>query len=242
MCLLARNGQNILQPKAGMHGLLHLRGYRSFKVAAVAKRFLAMNVEHSSAPSPAAGRLAAELRHELAAFAEHWWWFLLLGIGMMVLGTIALGSSFFVSVVTVVFFGFLLLTGGVIQIVSSFWAGRWSGFLLHLLIGILYVLTGYMIVDAPVESTVQLTLVVALFLLISGIFRIVASLLLKFHDWGWVLLNGIVTLLLGLLIYKHWPSDGLWVIGLFVGIDMIFNGWAWVMLSLGLRWAKKLAS
>ena len=83
----------------------------------------------------------------------------------------------------------------------------------------------------------QLTLVVALFLLISGLFRIVASLMLQFHDWGWVLLNGIVTLLLGLLIYKHWPADGLWVIGLFVGIDMIFNGWAWIMLSLGLRWA-----
>lgn len=199
-----------------------------------------MNFEHSSVPSPAAG-LVAELRHELAAVSKHWWWFLLLGIGMIVLGTIALGSSFFVSVVTVVFFGFLLLTGGVIQIVSSFWAGRWSGLLLHLLIGILYVITGYMIVDAPVESTVQLTLVVALFLLISGLFRIVASLMLKFHDWGWVLLNGMVTLLLGLFIYKHWPSDGLWVIGLFVGIDMIFNGWAWVMLSLGLRSAKKLA-
>ncbi|HVA45836.1 MAG TPA: DUF308 domain-containing protein [Pirellulales bacterium] len=197
-----------------------------------------MSVEQPSAPSPPGGPLAAAVRHELAAVGEHWWWFLLLGIAMIVLGTVALGSSFFVSVVTVVFFGFLLLTGGVIQIISAFWAGRWSGLLLHLLIGILYVITGYMIVDAPVESTVQLTLVVALFLLISGLFRIVASLMLKFHDWGWVLLNGIVTLLLGLLIYKHWPYDGLWVIGLFVGIDMIFNGWAWIMLSLGLRWAK----
>jgi uncharacterized membrane protein HdeD (DUF308 family) len=218
-----------------------IEAIRLRKAAIAKERFPTMSFEHPSAPSPAGGPLAAAFRHELVALREHWWWFLLLGIAMIVLGTVALGSSFFVSVVTVVFFGFLLLTGGVIQIISSFWAGRWTGLLLHLLIGILYVITGYMIIDAPVESTVQLTLVVALFLLVSGLFRIVASLLLKFHDWGWVLLNGIVTLLLGLLIYKHWPSDGLWVIGLFVGIDMIFNGWAWIMLSLGLRWAKNIA-
>lgn len=197
-----------------------------------------MSVENSSASPTAGGPLMTAFRHELAAISEHWWWFLLLGIAMIALGMTALSSAFYVSVVTVVFFGFLMLTGGVIQIVCSFWAGRWSGLLLHLLIGILYVTTGYMIIDAPIESTVQLTLVVAMFLFVSGLFRIVASLLLKFHDWGWVLLNGIVTLLMGLLIYKHWPYDGVWVIGLFVGVDMIFNGWSWVMLSLGLRWAK----
>ena len=76
---------------------------------------------------------------------------------------------------------------------------------------------------------------IALFLLVAGLFRIVASLLIQFHDWGWVLLNGIITLILGLMILRQFPSSGLWVIGMFVGIDMLFNGWTWIMLSIGLR-------
>ncbi len=173
--------------------------------------------------------------HELGGMRDHWWWFLLLGIFLVVTGTIALSAAPFVTAAAVVMFGFLLLMAGVVQIVSSFWAGRWSGLLLHLLIGILYVITGYLIVEDPFDGAESLTLMVAFFLLVAGLFRIVASLLLQFHDWGWVLLNGIVTLLLGLMILKQWPASGLWVIGMFVGIDMIFNGWAWVMLSLGLR-------
>ena len=80
-----------------------------------------------------------------------------------------------------------------------------------------------------------MTLIIAIFLIISGIFRIVSALSERFTGWGWVLLNGGVSLLLGLLIYKQWPLSGLWVIGLFVGIDLIFNGWAWIMLSLAMR-------
>jgi uncharacterized membrane protein HdeD (DUF308 family) len=92
-----------------------------------------------------------------------------------------------------------------------------------------------MIIGHPAESAIQLTLIIAIFLMIGGIFRIVFALSERFSGWEWVLLNGFVALLLGLMIYKQWPASGLWVIGLFVGIDLIFNGWAWIMLSLGLR-------
>jgi uncharacterized membrane protein HdeD (DUF308 family) len=201
-----------------------------------------MSSEYQGAPASRVETLAVALRHELVSMRDHWWWFLLLGISLVVFGTIALGSAVFVSVLAVELFAFLLLIGGVIQIVSSFWAGRWSGLLLQLLIGILYVVTGQMILAAPVEGTVELTLIVAMFLLISGSFRIVAALLIRFHDWGWVLLNGVITLMLGLLIIQKWPATGLFAIGLFVGIDMIFNGWAWIMFSLGLRAAKPAAA
>ncbi len=174
-------------------------------------------------------------RHELAAVKQHWWWFLVLGIALVVFGTGALVASPFVSLAAAVVFGFLMIAGGVMQLVSSFWAGKWSGFLLHLLIGVLYLVTGYLIVDEPVVSLATMTLIVAMFLLISGLFRIFAALLIRFHDWGWVLLNGVVTLMLGMMIYKHWPATMLWVIGTFIGLDMIFNGWAWIMLALHLR-------
>jgi uncharacterized membrane protein HdeD (DUF308 family) len=173
--------------------------------------------------------------HELHALRDQWWCFLVLGISLVLLGATAVGSSFAASVTVVVLFGFLLLAGGVIQVVSSFWAGKWSGMLLHLLIGLLYSIVGFMIIDAPVENTLLITKVIAIFLIVSGIFRIAAALVQRFPDWGWVLLNGGITLLMGLLINRQWPASGFWVIGLFVGIEMIFNGWAWIMLSLGLR-------
>jgi uncharacterized membrane protein HdeD (DUF308 family) len=197
-----------------------------------------MNHENQPNTSTNVSDPIAVVRHELQAIRSHWWWFLLLGIAMVVLGTIALGSPLMVSTVTVTLFGFLLLWGGVMQIIGSAWAGRWQGFLLHLMVGVLYAITGYLIVESSLESTVEMTRIVALFLLMSGVFRIVTAFTVRFHDWGWVLLNGVITLLMGFMILKHWPASGLWVIGMFVGIDMIFNGWSWIMLSLGLRASK----
>jgi len=173
--------------------------------------------------------------HELEALRNQWRWFLALGIAMVVFGTIAIGSAVVATVAATVLFGFLLLAGGISLIVSSFWSGRWSGTLVHLLMGVLYTIVGLMIVDNPANSAIELTLIIAFFLIFSGIFRIVFALSERFTGWGWVLLNGAVSLLLGLLIYKQWPVSGLWIIGLFVGIELIFNGWAWIMLSLGLR-------
>ena len=91
---------------------------------------------------------------------------------------------------------------------------------------------GYMIVDSPALSMLLLTKFIAIFLIVSGLFRIVSALLVRFPDWGWVLLNGGVSLLLGIIINRQLPEAALWVIGMFIGIEMIFNGWAWIMLAL----------
>lgn len=185
--------------------------------------------------TPLPGPFRTVIHHEIETLRNHWKWFLALGIGMVVLGTISLGCSILTTEVAVVAFGFLMLAGGIAEIISAFWAGKWSGKLIHLLIGILYAVVGVMIIDSPLNSAVQLTLLIAFFLVFSGILRIVFALSEQFTGWGWVLLNGAVTLMLGTLIYKGWPYNGLWVIGLFVGIEMIFNGWAWVMLALAIR-------
>lgn len=174
---------------------------------------------------------------ELQALRNHWAWFLALGIAMVVLGTFAIGSSC-IATVTVAFtwmFGFLMLASGIATVVSSFTAGRWSGMLLHLLLGILYTIVGFTVIDQPLEAAVQLTLIIAIFLMVAGVIRIVFALSERFTGWGWVLLNGAVTLMTGLFIYKQWPLSGLWVIGIFVGIDLILNGWGWVMLAIAVR-------
>ncbi len=173
--------------------------------------------------------------HELHLLRSQWWCFLLLGISLVVLGTICIVEPLVPSLASVVFLGFLMMAGGIIQVVSAFWAGKWSGMLVHFLIGVLYAVVGYMIVDSPALSAFVLTKFIAIFLIVSGLFRIVSSLVVRFHDWGWVLLNGGITLLLGMIINRQLPAAALWVIGMFIGIEMLFNGWAWVMLALGLR-------
>ncbi|QDU90352.1 acid-resistance membrane protein [Pirellulimonas nuda] len=184
-------------------------------------------------PIAAPGVLATEL----ALLRDYWGWFLGLGLAMVATGAFVLGWS---CITTVTFditwlFGFLLLASGIGEIIGSFWVGRWSGMLIHLLIGVLYALVGMMIIDQPESAAIQLTLIIAVFLMVAGIFRIVFAISEQFPGRGWVLLNGGVTFLLGLVIYKQWPASGLWVIGLFIGIDLVFNGWAWVMLAVGLR-------
>jgi uncharacterized membrane protein HdeD (DUF308 family) len=182
-----------------------------------------------SAPSSSSGT------HELHPLREQWWCFLLLGVALIVLGSFCIIDPLVPTLASVVFLGFVLMAAGITEIVSAFWAGKWSGMLIHILIGVLYVVVGYMIIDAPVINMVLITKFIAIFLIVSGAFRIVSALVVRFQDWGWVLLNGCVTLLLGIIINRQLPEAALWVIGLFVGIEMLLNGWAWVMLALGLR-------
>jgi uncharacterized membrane protein HdeD (DUF308 family) len=173
--------------------------------------------------------------HELSHVRNQWWCFLLLGIALVLIGSFCIVDPFVPSLASVIVLGYLLVGAGIIQIVSSFWAGKWSGMLLHMLIGVLYAVVGYLIVDEPGITLLIMTKFIAILLIISGAFRIVSALFMRFQDWGWVLLNGCVTLLLGIIIHRQLPEAALWVIGLFLGIEMIFNGWAWIMLALGLR-------
>jgi uncharacterized membrane protein HdeD (DUF308 family) len=180
---------------------------------------------------------AVTTQEELRRIQSSWGWFLALGLLLVVLGTVAIGYSCLVEITeaAVWLFGWLLLAGGVAEILHAFRVSRWSGTLLHVLIGVLYIVVGFMTIDNPLGQAILLTRFIAIFLMIGGLFRIFASLVQQFPGWGAVLLNGIVSLVLGGMIYKGWPSSGLWFIGLYIGIEMIMNGWAWIFLSLGLK-------
>jgi uncharacterized membrane protein HdeD (DUF308 family) len=164
-----------------------------------------------------------------------WGWFLALGIVLVFLGMMALGRSVLTTLVSVVVFGWFLLLAGILSVVHAFWRRRWGGFLVELFAGILYAVFGLMVVGNPAVSAVALTLLIAVFLMIGGLFRIFTALTVRFHHWIWVLLNGVISLLLGLMIWSQWPVSGLWVIGLFIGIDLIFYGWSLIMLAMAVR-------
>jgi uncharacterized membrane protein HdeD (DUF308 family) len=164
-----------------------------------------------------------------------WLWFLVLGISLMVLGFVAIGYQVVTTITTVLVLGYLLLAGGVVQVVNAFLGRSWGGFFLHLLAAVLHLIVGVLMIEKPLRAAEILTLILAVAFLVGGSLRIVVVLTQRFSAWPWVLLNGVVTLLLGILIWRQWPESSLWVIGLFVGIDLIFNGWSWVMLGLAVK-------
>jgi uncharacterized membrane protein HdeD (DUF308 family) len=189
----------------------------------------------SSDVQDAGGPLARALRHELQHLRDEWWWFLVLGIVLVVSGAISLVYPFVASVAAIMVLGVSLMVSGVATVVTSFWAGKWGALLLQLLIGVFYIVTGFLIMDAPIASTVSLTLVMAAMFLALGIMRAVAALVIRFPQWGWSLLSGALTALVGIVIYKNLPETALWAIGTLVGVQLLFDGWYWIMLGMSLR-------
>ncbi|HZV07522.1 MAG TPA: HdeD family acid-resistance protein [Gemmataceae bacterium] len=164
-----------------------------------------------------------------------WGWFLALGIILVLLGLLALSSTVVATLASMIFFGWLLIVGGVLSVIHAFVRRRWGGFFLELFAGILYAVVGLMVVGNPAAGALAMTLLIAVFLMIGGIFRIITALTARFHHWIWVLLNGVISLILGLFIWGQMPEAALWVIGLFIGIDMIFYGWSLIMLAMMVR-------
>jgi uncharacterized membrane protein HdeD (DUF308 family) len=160
---------------------------------------------------------------------------LAMGVALILLGGAAVGLSFSATLATVQVFGILLLVGAIFQVVTALWGRCWRGSFLHLLAGVLYLIAGVFTIEDPLEVVMGLTLLVTASLLVCGVLRIIQSAIERFDGWGWEFLNGTVSLLLGMAIWRQWPLSGLWVIGLFVGIEMLFSGLSWVMLGLAVR-------
>lgn len=176
--------------------------------------------------------------NSLRSLREKWGWFLGFGIFFIMLGTLAVLGANIATLASVIFLGSLLLLGGIVQLVYTPTISQWSGYFLSLLSGILYAVVGFMMIMHPTLSALTVTLLLAAFYIAGGIFRMIASAMSRFEHWGWAFLSGLIKLGLGLLVWIGWPSTGLWVLGLFIGIDLIFYGWFWVMLSLAARNAK----
>ncbi len=164
--------------------------------------------------------------------ARHRVWFIALGAALIVLGIIAIGASFATTLISIMVFGWLLLIGGIFQGVHALWVRPWSGLLLQFFIGVLNIIVGLLIIGNPGSSVLALTLLIAAFFMVGGVFRIITAASEHFPGRGWALFSGLVDVLLGLLIWAHWPVSAFWVIGLFIGIDLIFTGWWFVALAL----------
>jgi uncharacterized membrane protein HdeD (DUF308 family) len=191
-----------------------------------------------STNSPSGQSSESVVKHELQHLRSSWWWFLLLGILLVVCGTGAIVFPVVSSLAAMTVLTAILMVAGVVTIIGAFWAGKWSGILVQLLVGIVYLAAGFAISEKPFVTIVLITVFLAVTFIVLGAFRALAALLIRFPQWGWALLNGVITFLAGMIIYRQvesLPLKAFWVIGLLVGLEMLLNGLTWIMLSMEIR-------
>lgn len=162
---------------------------------------------------------------------RHSGWFTTLGAALIILGVVAIAMAIVTTLISVMIFGWLLLIGGIMQTVHAFWVRPWTGLLLQVLMGVLNIIVGLLIVGNPGASALALTLLMAAFFAVGGVFRIVNAVDEQFPARGWAIFSGFVNILLAILIGARWPASAFWVIGTFIGIDLLFTGWWFVTLS-----------
>jgi uncharacterized membrane protein HdeD (DUF308 family) len=155
---------------------------------------------------------------------KSWGWFLFLGILLIVFGVICIAGSTAATYATVFVLGWLLLLGGIVSLIDAFMVRSWNGFLLFLLSALFRGFTGYLLLRYPRAGAVGLTMILASFLIVGGLFRAIGAATLKLPSWGWSEASGIVSIVLGIMLLAQIPSSSMWFIGFVIGVDMVMEG------------------
>src|SRR5271168_2362235 len=182
--------------------------------------------------NPQAGSDTAPLRAKSG-------WIIALGVIYLLVGLVALGSVAMATVASVLVVGAMMIVAGVAEVISAFQIKSWGKFLFWVLLGVLYIIAGFTTFENPLLAAALLTLILGASLVASGVMRIILAFGVKQETpWIWVLLSAVITMLLGMLILAHWPVSSLYILGVFLGIDLVMAGAAWIGLGFGLRRAR----
>jgi uncharacterized membrane protein HdeD (DUF308 family) len=178
-----------------------------------------------------------------AQVKRNWGWFLALGIVCVLAGIAAIAFPLVSTIAAKVALGWIFLAGGVLMIIHSFSASGWRGFLLGLLIGVLYVVAGGWLAFFPFTGIVTLTILLAALFLAEGVLEAIMAFRVRPHEgWGWLLLSGLVAVAVGVMIAMELPSSATWAIGLLTGINLLMTGISFVMLALAGRRSQAVAA
>ena len=181
--------------------------------------------------------LPPNLAEGLTVLRAKWGWIVALGVVFLIAGFVALGSAVAATASAVMIVGIMMIMGGVAEIVAAFSVKGWGKFVVWMLLGLLYVGAGVIAIGNPFAAATILTLMLGAALVAGGVLRIFLAFSMKSagKPWGWVVLSGLVTLLLGIMIIAKWPASSFFVLGIFLGIDLIFIGSGWVTMGLALK-------
>lgn len=180
---------------------------------------------------------------DLEELPRKWGWLLALGILMLVTGSIGLLQSVTMTLVTVLFFGAIIMVNGTFALVQTIMdrEEKWRGKMVHVLLAVLYIAAGALILVNPVAASAALTLLLGGIFLGMGIIRIVYGFRLRKLGWKWIMpvVIGAVDILFAIILGISWPISGLWVIGIIVSIELLMYGWMLTFTALAVRKAAK---
>ena len=159
---------------------------------------------------------------------KSWGWFLVLGILLIILGTICVVKAQTATTFSILVLGWVLAISGAVWLVNSFRAYSWHGFFLFLLNAIVRGVTGYLLIRHPDAGAAGVTMLLASLFIVAGLFRAVGAGVIRFPRWGWTVVSGLVSLAFGVYLLATWPAAGAYLIGIVIGIDLIFDGAALV--------------
>jgi uncharacterized membrane protein HdeD (DUF308 family) len=159
---------------------------------------------------------------------KSWRWFLALGILLMILGAFCVVKAQTATTFSILVLGWVLAISGVVWLVNSFYALSWHGFFLFLLNAIVRGVTGYLLIRHPDAGAAGVTLLLASLFIVSGLFRAVGAGVIRFPRWGWTVFSGLVSLGFGVYLLAIWPVASAYLIGIVIGVDLIFDGGALV--------------
>jgi uncharacterized membrane protein HdeD (DUF308 family) len=163
-------------------------------------------------------------------------WFIAVAVLFILLGIFAIAEPFAAGLGVTLLVGWLLVVGAVAHFFAAFKGGGAKHVILQVVVGIVYLIGGLYFLTHTIMGVSTLTLLLSGVILAEGVLEIVAYFRLKsMHGVSWMLINGVVTLLLGGLIWFHWPSSSVWAIGTLVGVNLLMTGISRLMLGLAAR-------
>ena len=177
----------------------------------------------------------ADVNTALANMRKEWGWFLALGIALIILGAAAIYYEGYSTIASVIAVGVILILAGILQLVMVWQAHGAGHVILYLLIGVLDIVVGLAVIEHPAAGALLLTLVVAIYLVVGGLFRAIYALWLQFPNYGWAAFGGVLAVVLGVLLWTQWPVSATWFLGFAVGVNFIFMGAAYCVFARQLR-------
>ena len=169
---------------------------------------------------------------------EHWVFYLVEGVVLLVLGATAIVLPPLATLAVTIILGWLFLVSGVMGLFTSYWMRHAPGFWWALLSAVLGIVVGFMLLAMPLTGALSLTILLIAFFIIEGVATIMFSLDHKRElsgQWGWMLVSGIVDLVLAAIIFSGLPGTAAWALGLLVGVNMLFGGSALIAMALHAR-------
>jgi len=163
-------------------------------------------------------------------------WLILFGIIEIIIGILAITTPLMAGLAITMMVGVLLLLAGLSRLIGALKAGSWGAGILGFLVGVLALVGGIIMLTRPGAGLAWITWLLSLYFFVVGLSGIALALKLRPEPgWGWRMFNGILSLLLGILIMRHWPLSGAWAVGVLVGIHFLSSGWTMLFVGLNVR-------